>query len=276
MKQETVKCGPYKELFIYYLSGSIRGNEPSGDTSYIGAWEEGGVTFLFFTEPRDKMVERLCESAPGLAVAGRYEMPYEDWHGTEIKPFYAGGFFVVPPWLSGGKGEGRKIILDPGVVFGAGNHPTTRDCLEAISMVFANDSPASAVDLGTGTGILALAAAVSGCSRVIAVDLLMLSARTALENFRVNGLLDKILPVCGRAEDFVPVQADLLMANIPYEVMRYIVQAPGFDRKKWVVLSGLLRTGAKMIEERLSRMGARLVRRWCVEGTWHTFLYRFG
>lgn len=65
-----------------------------------------------------------------------------------------------------------KIRLDPGVVFGNCLHPTTRDCLKALSLVAEMDPLDYVLDLGTGTGVLAVAAALLGAKRVVAVDLM--------------------------------------------------------------------------------------------------------
>ncbi len=89
------------------------------------------------------------------------------------------------------------------MVFGTGTHATTRDCLEALELAFNSHHIESVLDLGTGTGLLALAAARLGCKYILAVDINLLAARTTQRNIRLNQLDDKILAVQGRAEDFV-------------------------------------------------------------------------
>ncbi|MCK7509745.1 MAG: 50S ribosomal protein L11 methyltransferase [Desulfobacterales bacterium] len=93
------------------------------------------------------------------------------------------------------------LVLDPGVVFGAGNHPTTRDCLLAIDRAAAEARFETVLDLGTGTGILALAAARRLGARVAAVDLSPAAVRTAAGNVARNGLAGRVLVALGRAED---------------------------------------------------------------------------
>ena len=164
------------------------------------------------------------------------------------------------------------VLLDPGIVFGDGSHPTTRDCLQAIEMVSRMEHVETMLDLGTGTGILALAAAKLGASRVIAVDYTFLSAKTAQANTELNGLTDTIIVVNGRAEDFVCVSADLLVANIQFQVMRTLVASEGFFRSKWFVLSGLLQREAEEIMAVLKRKPVKIHHCWQHGSLWQTIL----
>ena len=109
------------------------------------------------------------------------------------------------------------------MVFGTGAHPTTRDCIEALELAFQSQPVCSALDLGTGTGILAIAAARLGCPLTLAVDMNRLAAKTAQRNIRLNQLQQSVLAVQGSADDFIHMQADLLIANIHYDVMKRLV-----------------------------------------------------
>ena len=179
---------------------------------------------------------------------------------------------ICPPWEKAASGNGRLIVLDPGVVFGTGTHPTTRDCLAAIENIFALDTPSIVLDLGTGTGLLALAAGRLGSRRILAVDNNFLAARTAGRNVRLNQLEDVVQAIQGRAEDFVQQAADLLIANIHYDVLHRLISAENLTGKTWFVLSGLLRTQARDVEHQLAQMPVDLLRRWECEGTWFTFM----
>ena len=137
---------------------------------FIGNWEEDGTSFLFFSKPCPQEVKEILVSQPDLTLLDNYHMAYEQWLGERFAAFNAGGFFIAPPWEDAGTIGGEiKIILDPGLVFGTGTHPTTRDCLSALEFVWGIESIQSTVDLGTGTGLLALAAAQLGCKNILAV-----------------------------------------------------------------------------------------------------------
>ena len=163
------------------------------------------------------------------------------------------------------------LLLDPGVVFGNGTHPTTRDCLEALELAFRVRGVETVLDLGTGTGLLALAAGKLGCRRCLALDFNHLAARTAYDNVRLNGLEKTVLVCQGRAEEHISTPADLLVANIHFDVMRRLVHSDGFLSKKAFILSGLLRSEARQVADDLSRMPLEIIQRWERDDIWHTF-----
>jgi ribosomal protein L11 methyltransferase len=238
---------------------------------FIGNWEEDGTSFLFFSKPCPQEVKKILDSQPDLILLDNYHMAYEQWLGERFAAFNAGGFFVAPPWEDAVTiGDEPKIILDPGLVFGTGTHPTTRDCLSALEFVRGIESIQSTVDLGTGTGLLALAAAQLGCKNILAVDRNFLAAKTALNNVRLNALEKTIHVICGAAEDWIHYPAELIIANIHYEVIQKLIHSDGFFRKRWFILSGLLRSEAKNIQQLLSRYPIKIEKSWENGGVWHT------
>jgi ribosomal protein L11 methyltransferase len=98
-----------------------------------------------------------------------------------------------------------------------------------------------------------------------------LAARTAGQNVRLNHLQNRVAIVQGRAEDFIACPADLVVANIHYDVMRRLVNVKGFFAKKRFILSGLLRSEAKDIADNLARRQVKIIKQWAHEGIWHTF-----
>jgi len=276
MYNQKAGCpAPYNQLFIYYFQGRLVSKiELFGDT-FIGNWEEGDTSFLFFSESADDRVDKLLREQPQLTLEDRFCMSYDQWHGEPVNPFRAGQFLIMPPWrVVDKKADDIPIILDPGVVFGAGTHPTTRDCLEAIKILCDNEKVESSLDLGTGTGLLAIAAARLGCPQNVAVDNNFLAAKTAQKNVALNQLNDHVRVVCGLAEDLMNWNADLLIANIHYDVMRKLIIRPGFLQKKWFILSGLLRTETGHIEMQLSQQPVTIIEKWVKDGVWHTLFGR--
>ena len=163
------------------------------------------------------------------------------------------------------------IVIDPGVVFGSGMHPTTLGCLEALGLTFGGSPMATVVDFGTGSGILAIAAARLGAGRILAVDNNRLAVKTAKTNIALNGLENTVLAVQGRAENFIDVDADLLIANIHYDILRRIIETDGFLKKKMFILSGLLRSEARDVDLRFSRLPVKMIQTWEHDHIWHTF-----
>ncbi len=272
MEFAAVEANPYQDLYIYYLSGRFRPGRGFKPEHYIGSWEEGEFSFLFFTRPNRALVEATVNRLAGLELLDHYHMTYSQWQGGDIMPCRIGQFIISPPWFEVGKKDAENtIILDPGVVFGSGTHPTTRDCLEALELVFKDFTVRRALDLGTGTGLLALAAARMGCPKVLAADLTLLAARTAQRNVRLNGLSEQILVVQGDAEKFMDFTSDLVVSNIHYDVMKNLIGTSGFLNKKRFILSGLMRSEAARIESTLADLPVEIIRRWDQDGIWHTF-----
>ncbi len=268
---------PHGMLHIYYVGGCVSAGKSVFGENFIGNWQEADCSFLFFSHPSDGLVASVLAGTPGAVLKDRFVMSYEDWIGGAPQPFEAGGFRVVPPWLpEAGAGGADVIWLDPGVVFGSGTHPTTRDCLDAMEMVCSSVSVKTTLDLGCGTGLLALAAARLGSRRTLAVDRNLLAVETAKNNIAENRLEDSVLAIQGCAEDFIGIGADLVVANIHYDVMKTLVAAPGFSVSKRFVLSGLLRSQADRIEDNLRQGGAGIEHRFVGEGVWHTLVGGFG
>jgi ribosomal protein L11 methyltransferase len=262
---------PYENLYIYYLKGCVAEDPDLDGENFIGNWEEEGDSFLFFRQAADVLVAQVL-ARQSLTLSDRFEMTYDQWQGGALAPIQAGALQVVPPWLAEvTPAVGHRILLDPGVVFGSGTHPTTRDCLSAVQMAFRHHSVHRALDLGTGTGLLALAIARLGDCQVVAVDLNRLAVETAMQNVRRNHMAEQILVVQADANNFMDLPCDLVVSNIHYEVMRRIIAVPGFQKHKQFVLSGLLRSQARKIEQRLLQQSAKILRKWEREGTWYTF-----
>jgi ribosomal protein L11 methyltransferase len=268
---------PYSDLYIYYLKGRLKPVIPVSGSGFIGNWEESEYSFLFFSKPSADEVAGILNSNPESTLLEEFHMTYDQWQGSKIEPFSVGRFYIVPPWQRNQKKNFRDreaitILLDPGVVFGNGLHTSTRDCIKALEIVFSRDHIKFAVDYGTGTGILALAASLLGCGRILAIDLNFLATNTALRNIRLNGLENRILVAQGRAEDFIDAASDLVIANIHYDVMKDLIGTRNFYNKKWFILSGLLRSQAMAVKTDLFRNGITIINSWECDGIWHTLL----
>ncbi|OQX26361.1 MAG: hypothetical protein BWK80_10930 [Desulfobacteraceae bacterium IS3] len=282
-REQVCSASPYNELYIYYIQGKVGTADKLFGSNFIGNWQEEDFSFLFFSEPSEDKVQKFIEASPELLLLDQFRMTYEEWQGGRLAPFTIGSFLILPPWkgdwgeetgLSDKDGQKSEIILDPGVVFGTGTHPTTHNCLNMLEQVCSAEEIASALDLGTGTGLLALAAAKLGCRQTLALDFNFLAAKTAKRNTVLNGLENKILVLQARAEDFIGCRADIVIANIHYDVMKHLICPEAFWGKKWLILSGLLRSEARDIVFRLSQHPVSIVRQQEHEGIWHTFLVK--
>ena len=268
---------PYAELYIYELEGRVDCRVAIDVKDFLGHWQEEDSAFLFFSAPAAEAVKGILDRQPHLRLVDSTHMAYDQWQGNMLASDRIGRFRIIPFWQPPGietlaHDETIPILLDPGLVFGAGTHTTTRNCLSALELAASQGAMAIVLDLGTGTGILALAAARLGSRRVLAVDLNPLAARTAWRNVQLNSLERRILVVQGRAEEFMDIQADLLVANIHGDVMLRMMDAPGFRRQSRFILSGLMRSEAKEVRRRLALQNIIILEQWVQDGIWHTVL----
>jgi ribosomal protein L11 methyltransferase len=196
-------------------------------------------------------------------------------------PVRAGRFLVHGRHDRGKVPPGRFALeIDAGLAFGTAHHATTRGCLIALDRLLKRGRPAQVLDIGTGTGILAIAAAKALGGSVIASDMDPLAVAVAAENASRNGVRSRVLVV--KAEDLDHpalrcAEADLLFANL---LLRPLLElAPVFARAVRPggisVLSGILDTQARQVEARFRALGFRLDSR-ILLGGWTTLLLRRG
>ncbi len=171
------------------------------------------------------------------------------WQPTEV-----GRFVVAPPWSDVPEAGGRIVIrVEPGMAFGTGTHETTRLCLAAIERHFDGES---FLDVGTGTGVLAIAAAkLRPSARVEACDTDPLAVSVAEENARLNGVAERIVFRVGSVDDST-ASADLVCANLTADVILPLLPALLGATCGRLVLSGILTTQVEQVAARLAELGA--------------------
>ena len=183
-------------------------------------------------------------------------VPERDWL-TEWKaswqPVDVGRFVITPPWIEVPEGEGRLVItIEPGMAFGTGTHETTRLCLAAIEKHFTGGS---FLDVGTGTGILAIAAAkVNPTARIQACDTDAEAVSVAIENARINKVADRITFTVGSIDDRT-ASADLVCANLTADVIIQLLPTLLQVTCGRLILSGILAEQVAAVDQRLFECG---------------------
>lgn len=179
----------------------------------------------------------------------------ENWQNAWkrfIRPSRIGkNFWVTPPWLSPPKFRSRQVItIEPGMAFGTGTHATTRGCLEFIEQVAARlpESKFTALDVGTGSGILAIALVKLGAKKVWAIDNDPVAIDVARENLLINGATDKVdlsATALSRLKNKVP----LVVGNLTAETIIELAGAlePRVAAGGYLILSGILRDKAAAV-----------------------------
>lgn len=185
------------------------------------------------------------------------EVADEDWLGEWKKswqPVEVGRRFIIaPPWTEITDSEDRIVVrIEPGMAFGTGTHETTRLCLAAIEKYF---SGGSFLDVGTGTGILAIAAAkLSPEARIEACDTDPEAIAIARENARLNGVSEKITFRVGTVEE-ATASVDVVCANLTAGVIASLLPSLLAVTCGRLILSGILDTQIDMLRNALRELG---------------------
>lgn len=196
----------------------------------------------------------------------------EDWENAwkaYYKPVRVGRRLVVKPsWEDYSAGEGDLVIeMDPGMAFGCGTHATTSLCLRLLEKYIRTGD--KVYDVGTGSGILAIASAKLGAGRVLAVDLDPLACRVAAENIMRNDVADKVQVLQGNLLELVEDSADLVVSNIIASVIAGFAPdasralAPGGK----FIASGIIRERAVEVRTAVAAAGL-VVQEQLAEGEW--------
>ena len=176
----------------------------------------------------------------------------EEWKQS-WQPVEIGRFIIAPPWSDLGDVSNHLVIrIEPGMAFGTGTHETTRLCLDAIQKHYAGGS---FLDVGTGTGILAIAAAkLSTQAHIEACDIDETAIAIARENAELNHVAEQIDFRVGSIDDST-ASADLVCANLTADVIRSIMpELVGVACGK-LILSGILETQIEMVQAALHESG---------------------
>jgi ribosomal protein L11 methyltransferase len=171
----------------------------------------------------------------------------QDWAETwkaHHRPLPVGrGLIVQPSWLALEPTSRKPIVLDPGLAFGTGAHPTTRLCLAALEDYLLPGQVV--VDLGCGSGILAIAAAILGAGTVLALDIDADAVRATRENVERNAVSAVVEVRAGDLDALGPMRPDLLVANILADVLTEMLAkglAQAVRPGGLIILSGILDT----------------------------------
>jgi ribosomal protein L11 methyltransferase len=178
-----------------------------------------------------------CTGKPDFRIT---EIQEQDWVRLTQSQFdpirISQRLWIVPSWHAVPDASALNIVLDPGLAFGTGSHPTTRLCLDWLEQYL---SPAqSVIDYGCGSGILAIAAAKLGAGRVSGIDIDEQAVISSRYNASRNGVTAEFI----NAQALPPPPADIVMANIlanPLKVLAPLIAELTLPRG-WVVLSGIL------------------------------------
>lgn len=194
-----------------------------------------------------------------------------------LKPINAGRFYLFGEHDQNTVPDNKiPILMEAGQAFGTGSHETTNGCLLAISELFDEIKPETALDLGCGSGVLAIAMAKLWDARIIASDIDPISTETTLENIKSNDVENIIALTSDGFDD------ETLAENSPYDlIVANILAAPlqqmapditdHLKEDARLILSGLLDTQEEAVLKAYQKQGWGLKKRYPIN-EWHTLL----
>ena len=195
-------------------------------------------------------------------------------YGRIFRPFSVGGFIILPEDDPLPAGKGVPLIMGKKGAFGSGEHETTASCLEELER-FPGIAGMRCLDLGSGTGILAIAAARLGAAEVVAIDIAPAAAASCRANVALNGMEGRVMTVCGEFACLRGGEFDLIMANI-YADIHLALAGDMVGRTRpggFLLLSGIPVQDNYEVQLRFRREGCRLLDSRFME-EYVTFLFR--
>jgi len=224
----------------------VRG--PSPGEAIVVAWFDQ-------REPAEAALADVRAWVPDARAAFE-DAPETDWSTawrSRIRSTRVGRLWIGPPWETPPEGT-VALLIEPKMAFGTGDHPTTALCLAAVDAFCAAHPGGSVLDVGTGTGVLALMARKLGAGRVVAVDNDPMSVTLARENGALNGI-DGV-ELSDATLDTIDGRFDLVVANILANTLVELAPALVGHTRGRLVLAGVLIHQEDEVREAFERAGA--------------------
>lgn len=165
----------------------------------------------------------------------------EEWKRS-VRAQELGALVIAPPWLATDYDPARTVVIEPGMAFGTGEHPTTRGVVRLLPSVIRRGDVVA--DLGAGSAVLAIAAVRLGAARVVAIEIDPDAIGDAEANVARNGMVGRVVVIEGDAERLLPLVAPIrvIVANIISSVLVSLlpVMATSLASDGEAILSGIL------------------------------------
>lgn len=236
--------------------------------------EEGRAIVTHFSGAADlDQIRSAVHAVDAMATITHSPIADEDWTvawRSRVTAHEVGEFTVTPPWLAYAADPRRTIIIDPGMAFGTGDHPSTRGVLRLMPRMLRRGDVVA--DLGAGSAVLSIAAAKLGAARVYAIELDSDAFGNATSNISLNGVAESVHLLEGDAFTLLrlvaPVQ--LILANIISSVLIKLlpVMETSLTRDGRAILSGVLASEKDELLAALAATQWRTLHEWSEDGWW--------
>ena len=218
------------------------------------------VAYFEDRETAESARDAVAESHPKARIT-LDEQPQQDWSNewkSLIKSVQVGRLWVGPPWeVEHAPQDKVRIVIEPKMAFGTGDHPTTSLCLAAVDEFMAAHPGASVLDVGTGTGVLAIAAKKLGAGTVVGTDNDPVCVELARENCTDNATPD--LDISERELTQVAGTFDLVLANILANTLIELAPLIVAKAKDRLVLAGVLAHQRLDVEAAFRKLGCTVL-----------------
>ncbi len=235
------------------------------DEELLARDRENAVIHIYLS-PEDNPAEAVSYLTQRLPLS---DIPYTldtgsvqeaDW-ANEWKKYYhpirvGKRLLICPSWEEQAAAEGDvRLVLDPGMAFGTGTHETTRLCMQLLEEAVTPET--RMLDVGCGSGILAITALLLGAKEAVGVDIDELAVKVAAENASRNGVSDRLELICGDLTEKVEGTYDVICANIVADVIiRMSKDIRAFMRKGTLLLcSGIIEPREQEVLDALAACG---------------------
>lgn len=198
--------------------------EAASDAARARVWARCDLTAYFDTKEHAVEAVRSAEMILGVKLDAAHDVARSnDWVEAVKESFspieVASGLNIVPNWVSDVDESAVNIMLEPGIAFGTGEHPTTRLCLRWLKKTISQRARTElVVDFGCGSGVLAIGALLLGAERAVGVDLARQAVQSSMDNAKLNGVEHRLSTFLGDGTDpgtpGANGQADVVIANI--------------------------------------------------------------
>jgi ribosomal protein L11 methyltransferase len=214
------------ELIVDYIDNKIEQSEDIKIQCYFSE-EENITEILHNIENGLQSIKEFVNIGKGLVEVDITNE--EDWANNwkaYYKPFKVGNNILIKPtWEDIKEEEKEEIVIeiDPGMAFGSGTHETTSMCIELIQQHLKEND--KVIDVGSGSGILGIAAAKLGASHTLCIDVDKNAVKVAKENVIINKVENKVDVICGDLLEEVSNKAEIVIANIMADIIIYLTKS---------------------------------------------------
>lgn len=261
------------------------------DDDIIEKYSSDKAVIKAYFPPDANIEEAIMRLKEGLDRAGEYidcgevnisaaivnEQDWENSWKKYYKPIRVGKHILIKPLWENAEPENGDVVLelDPGMAFGTGTHETTRMCLSLLEKYVSDKS--EMLDVGTGSGILAIAAAKMGAKKIVASDIDTVAVKIAHENAEINHVENLIELKCGDLTECIDGKYNLITANIIADAI--IMLTGGISEfltdDGIYITSGIINHRADDVKAELEKCGFEIIE-FVTEGDWVAIVCKKG